>query len=110
MTVETLIDEITASCRLDEPDPVQSWREHLAALALRAEGLNRLNIDSIRIHGSGSDLRVELLPGSRWRTSLTRTAWGQTHCVNLPPGHTAVHRLRLRDPRRSTPVRKRPRR
>jgi aminopeptidase len=84
VTVERLIDEITASCRLDEPDPVQSWREHLTALAERAEALNRLNIDSIRIHGGGSDLRVGLLPGSRWRTSLTRTAWGQTHCVNLP--------------------------
>jgi aminopeptidase len=82
--VERLWRALEVVVRLDEPDPVVAWREHVARLAARAEALNERRFDAVRFRGPGTDLVVGLLAGSRWAGSAVQTVWGQTHVPNLP--------------------------
>jgi aminopeptidase len=82
--VERLWQVVTTSVRLDEPDPVRAWREHVQKLNERAQKLNERRFDAVRFRGPGTDLTVGLLDGSRWNTAEAETAWGQRHIPNLP--------------------------
>jgi aminopeptidase len=82
--VERLWDAVAFCTRLDEPDPVTAWREHMARLERRAASLNELDFDAIRYHGPGTDLTVGLLPEARWLSALFRTRDGVEYVPNLP--------------------------
>jgi aminopeptidase len=82
--VERLWEAVAAAVRLDEPDPVQAWREHIEKLRTRAAALNDRRFDAIHFRGPGTDLTVGLLDRSRWMSAETETTWGQTHVPNLP--------------------------
>jgi len=82
--VERLWEAIAHAVRLDEPDPVQAWREHIARLAERARILNERRFDAIRFRGPGTDLTVGVHPGGRWQSAHETTAWGRQHVPNLP--------------------------
>jgi aminopeptidase len=64
--VERLWDAVATTVRLDEPDPVAAWREHLRKLVQRAEALNRRRFDALRYRGPGTDLTIGLHPDSTW--------------------------------------------
>ena len=77
--------ELVAFCtRLDEPDPVQAWRDHVEALERRAVALNELQLDAVRFSGPGTDLTVGLLPESRWQGVESHTAEGIPYVANMP--------------------------
>ena len=77
--------ELVASCfRLDEPDPVAAWREHLDRLEERAAALTGLRPDALRYRGPGTDLTVGLLPTARWGSARFRTASGIEYVANMP--------------------------
>jgi aminopeptidase len=82
--VERLWQAVERVVRLDEPDPVAAWREHVARLRARARALDELRLDGVRFRGPGTDLVVGILPGSRWLSGAGTTAWGQEHIPNLP--------------------------
>jgi aminopeptidase len=83
--VERLWQVVARAVRLDEPDPVAAWREHLARLDERAALLNERRFDAVRFRGPGTDLRVGLLPVSRWRASgSSATTWGRRFVGNMP--------------------------
>lgn len=82
--VERLWTEIAKTCRLDRPDPVAAWEEHLVRLEERTGLMDERRFDRIRFRGPGTDLEVGLLPQSRWIGGRTETAWGQRFCANLP--------------------------
>ena len=82
--VERLWDAIAYSVRLDEPDPVQAWREHVDRLNVRCAQLDALELDAVRFRGPGTDLTVGLLPTSRWQGGGTATRAGVAHVANLP--------------------------
>jgi aminopeptidase len=88
--VERLWNAIAHATRLDEPDPVEAWREHVARLVARAEALNEARFDAIRFRGPGTDLTVGLLPESNWISAQTTTAWGRTHVPNMPTEEVAT--------------------
>jgi aminopeptidase len=94
--VDRLAAEIADACRLDEPDPVAAWKEHLDRLEQRRELLDERGFDRLRFRGPGTDLTVGLLDRSRWLGGYSRTAWGQVFCANLPTEEvfTTPHRLR----------------
>jgi len=75
---------IAEAVRLDQPDPVDAWRQHLRRLAERCALLTERRFDAIRFRGPETDLTVGLLPGHRWVGGSGETRWGQRHCVNLP--------------------------
>ena len=70
--------------RLDEPDPVAAWRNHIAGLSARAEMLNTRSYDALRFRGPGTDLVIGLLPDAHWGDVTGKTAWGQTYLANIP--------------------------
>jgi aminopeptidase len=77
--------ELVAYCfRLDEPDPVAAWREHLDRLEARAAALTGLRPDALRYRGPGTDLTVGLLPTARWGSARFRTASGIDYVANMP--------------------------
>ena len=82
--VERLWRAVETAVRLDEPDPVAAWREHIDRLAARARALNERGFDAIRYRGPGTDLTVGLLPDSYWGGADFETAWGRRHVPNMP--------------------------
>jgi aminopeptidase len=64
--VERLWDAVATAVRLDEPDPVAAWREHLRKLVQRADALNQRRFDALRYRGPGTDLTIGLHPESTW--------------------------------------------
>ena len=61
--VERLWEAVATAVRLDEPDPVAAWREHIARLEQRAAALNERRFDALRYRGPGTDLTIGLHPG-----------------------------------------------
>ncbi len=79
-----LWEEIVHVCRLDEADPVATWRVRMAALAGVTERLTAARFDAINYHGPGTDLTVGLLPSSRWMSATFATVDGLAHVPNIP--------------------------
>lgn len=82
--VARLWDAIRGTVRLDEPDPVAAWSQHIQVLQARAAQLNERSFDAVRFRGPGTDLTVGLLPQSKWMAAGTETNWGQFYVPNLP--------------------------
>ena len=82
--VERLWAAVAETTRLDEPDPVEAWRQHIAKLEERAELMNERAFDAVRFRGPGTDLTVGLIKGSTWCTALDETVDGRRHVVNMP--------------------------
>ena len=82
--VERLWEAVSTCVRLDEPDPVAAWQEHMATLAERARRLNALELDALHYRGPGTDLTVGLMPASFWRAAAFTTSWGRPHVPNMP--------------------------
>jgi aminopeptidase len=82
--VERLWEAVATCVRLDRPDPVAAWREHVERLVARAGALNERRFDSVRFRGPGTDLTIGLMPGGRWESARAETAWGQWFVPNMP--------------------------
>jgi len=82
--LERLWDAVAFCTRLDEPDPVSAWREHVARLQQRAATLNERRFDAIRYRGPGTDLTVGLLENADWLAAQFRTASGLDYVPNMP--------------------------
>jgi aminopeptidase len=82
--LERLWEQIAHVCRLDEPDPAAAWEARLDQLVRAARQLEALGLDSLHFAGPGTDLRVGLLPSSRWLCGRFETAAGLRHAPNLP--------------------------
>jgi aminopeptidase len=79
--LERLVAQAT---RLDQSDPVASWRERLDVLEQRRDQLDERSFDALRLRGPGTDLMVPLAADAKWMGGRGVTAWGQTHAANLP--------------------------
>jgi aminopeptidase len=79
-----LWDAVATAMRLDEDDPVQSWRDHLAELARRRDILNGRAFDRVRFHGPGTDLTVGLAGESQWICAGMENADGVEFVANMP--------------------------
>jgi aminopeptidase len=82
--VERLWEAVAFCTRLDEPDPVQAWRDHMSRLEVRAKALNDLELDAIHYTGPGTDLTVGLNSNARWMSALFRTRDGIEYVPNMP--------------------------
>ncbi len=81
--VERLWDAVATTVRLDEPDPVEAWRAHIARLEARAASLNARAFDHLRYRGPGTDLTIGLHQDSEWQSALDE-ANGIKHTANMP--------------------------
>ncbi len=82
--LERLWSDIEHICRLDEPDPVASWTERMDAIKVVAGRLTTHRFDSIRLHGTDTDLTIGLLPSSRWVAGGMETVDGLSFHPNVP--------------------------
>ena len=81
--VERLWAAVETAVRLDEPDPVAAWREHIAKLQRRADSLNEHRFDQLRYRGPGTDLTIGLHPEGEWKAALD-VSRGIEHVANMP--------------------------
>jgi len=82
--LERLWQAVEYTVRLNEDDPVAAWRAHVARIGKRASALNDVQVDLIHFKGPGTDLRVGLLPESRWQGCESLTAAGIPYVANMP--------------------------
>ena len=82
--LERLWKDVEHAVRLDEPDPVSAWNDHIARLEERCRLLNERRFDAIRFRGPGTDLTVGLNKRSRWASGNTETEFGRRHVPNMP--------------------------
>jgi aminopeptidase len=81
--VERLWEAVGHAVRLDQPDPVAAWREHIDRLQERARLLNERRFDHLRYRGPGTDLTIGLHPDSAWQAALDESN-GIKHVANMP--------------------------
>ena len=81
--VERLWDAVGQAVRLDQPDPVAAWRDHIRRLQERAASLNERRFDQLRYRGPGTDLTIGLHPDSNWQAALDESN-GIEHVANMP--------------------------
>ena len=82
--LEKLVGELVHVLRLDEEDPVAVWSARADALVTAATRLTERRFDALHFEGPGTDLRVGLLPSSRFRAARFQTVDGIVHMPNLP--------------------------
>jgi aminopeptidase len=84
--LERLEEQLVFMLRLDEDDPAAAWQARLQELHDNARRIDALGLDEVRFAGPGTDLRVGLLPTSRFAfdTPGSRTVDGIQFSPNLP--------------------------
>ena len=83
-----LWQQVLHMCRLDGPDPVAAWRARQDTLVAVSERLTELRFDALHFEGPGTDLKVGLLPTSRWLCARFSTLDGIEHMPNIPSEET----------------------
>jgi aminopeptidase len=93
----SLSDAIVKMCRLDRPDPIAAWRDHLVALARRRDFLNGRRFDALRYRGPGTDMTLGLPNGHLWVSGQSESQHGILYTPNLPTEEvfTLVHKDRV---------------
>ncbi len=82
--LDRLWHEIARVCRLDEPDPMASWSARIDQLLRVSRALDELALHQVHFEGPGTDLRLGLLPSSRWQAARFQTVDGIEHQPNIP--------------------------
>jgi aminopeptidase len=85
-----LAQDFLSFCRLTDADGSGSsgWLKHVRALAQRAAKLTRLELAGLELHGPGTELRLRLVPGTRWLGGQEETPWGVKIAPNMPTEET----------------------
>ncbi len=80
-----LYSAIIKSMRLDSPDPIKSWEEHVSLLNKRATKLNGFNFDYLHFKSkNGTDLRVYLAKNHVWLSAQEKASDGINFIANMP--------------------------
>jgi aminopeptidase len=95
--IQRLWELIARLCRLDRPNPVDAWREHLQALAGRRDLLNDKQYATLTYRGPGTDLRIGLPAGHVWVSGQSTSRNGILFAPNLPTEEvfTMAHKDRV---------------
>ena len=79
-----LDEQIVHVLRLDEDDPIATWRARADTLVSAAGKLTERGFDALHYEGPGTDLTIGLLPGATWEAARFSTVDGIEHMPNLP--------------------------
>ncbi|MEJ2012169.1 MAG: aminopeptidase [Anaerolineales bacterium] len=82
--VDLLWQAIFKACRIDQPDPIKAWQDHIADLAKRAAHLNKKGFDALHYKGPGTDLTVGLPQGHIWQSAGMKNKTGIPFTANIP--------------------------
>jgi aminopeptidase len=70
--------------RLNQPDPVADWKEHVRQLGVRKEMLNRKHYAALHYHAPGTDLTIGLPDGHIWYGGAVKATNGISFIPNMP--------------------------
>ncbi len=79
-----LWEAVIKACRLDQPDPVNYWKDYFDQIMIRGEYLTAKNYSAMTFKGPGTDLKVGLPEGHLWIGGWDKTGGGITFASNLP--------------------------
>lgn len=83
--VEKLWALILDVTRMNEPDPMKAWADHIDTLTARAQKLNDLKLTALHYRSSnGTDLTVKLPKGHIWLSATSENRNGTTFLPNIP--------------------------
>jgi aminopeptidase len=82
--VEALWEAIFRTVRLDTPNPVAAWHEHIETLSAKADYLNSKKYKKLHYIAPGTDLTIELPKGHIWVAADSVNAQGNTFLANMP--------------------------
>jgi aminopeptidase len=82
----TLAGDLLWFCRLtDEDGPgVTGWLSHQRAVMRRSQRLSKLGLTRLELRGPGTELDVQLVPGTLWLAGMERTPSGALVAGNMP--------------------------
>ena len=83
--VSKLWEAIIKTMRLDQPDPVQAWKDHIDDLQEKSTKLNEMNLDYLEYKSSnGTDLTLKLQPNHYWISARETNMLGNDFTANMP--------------------------
>ena len=91
---EKLWEAIFKTCRIDSPDPVAAWQEHIDKLVKYKDYLNNKCYTALHYKAPGTDLTVGLPQNQAWSGAQETFKNGITCTVNIPTEEvfTAPHK------------------
>jgi aminopeptidase len=92
--VEKLWDAIFKACRIDVPDPVSAWENHIQKLVRYKDYLNTKRYTALHYRAPGTDLTIGLPEKQVWSGAQESFKNGITCTVNIPTEEvfTAPHK------------------
>jgi aminopeptidase len=82
--MQKLWECIEKATRLDDPNPVERWQEHLKKIKERVQRLNELHLKQLSYRAPGTDLTIELPRGHLWVGAEQQNEQGVFFVPNLP--------------------------
>lgn len=82
--VPALWEAIFRTVRLDQPDPIAAWQQHIENLTQKSDYLNAKRYKKLHYKAPGTDLTIELPEGHLWVAAESINAQGNTFLANLP--------------------------
>ncbi|MDU4698553.1 MAG: aminopeptidase [Paenibacillus sp.] len=82
--VQALWEAIFRTVRLDQPDPIAAWKQHIDNLTQKSDYLNAKRYKKLHYKAPGTDLTIELPEGHLWVAAESINAQGNTFLANLP--------------------------
>ena len=82
--IAQLWDMIFKMCRIDQPDPVAAWKEHIKDLVVKRDYLNHKQYDSMKLTAVGTDLTIGLPKGHIWGAARMTAQNGIDYTANIP--------------------------
>jgi aminopeptidase len=82
--IARLWEAIFKVCRLDRPDPVAAWRQHVAELSARKDYLNTKRYTALKYTAPGTDFTLGLPDQHIWNGAQSQTPAGVTFIANVP--------------------------
>ena len=96
--VEELSSAIEKTMRLDEKNPLEAWRKHIATLNRRAEFMNAKNFEYLHYtSANGTDLMLGLAENHVWVSAQEKAKDGVPFVANMPTEEifTAPHKDKI---------------
>lgn len=82
--VENLWEAIFQTCRVDQPDPVAAWLQHIEDLKKRSDYLNARHYAALHYNAPGTDLTVGLPERHLWVAAQSHGENGIDFTANMP--------------------------
>ncbi|MNM68946.1 Aminopeptidase 2 [compost metagenome] len=82
--VGKLWEAIFRTVRVDQPDTITAWEDHIANLTQKSDYLNNKNFKKLHYIAPSTDLTIELPEGHLWVAADSVNEQGHTFLANLP--------------------------